>query len=67
MKYDEVGIADSEVPQARGPVFQHLLKTYASEANKLNSVWVTFAPEDLNFKPHERSSTEREIIEHELL
>lgn len=67
MKYDEVGIADSEVPQAREPIFQHLLKTYASEANKLNSVWLPFAAADLDFKPHERSSTVRQIIEHELL
>ena len=67
MNYDDVGIDDSDVPQAREPVFQHLLKTYASEANKLNSVWLTFAPDDLDFKPHERSSTVRQIIEHELL
>ena len=67
MKYDEVGIADSEVPQAREPIFQHLLKTYASEANKLNTVWLVFTPDDLDFRPHARSSTVREIIEHELL
>src|ERR1044072_8268599 len=67
MKYDDVAIADSEVPRAREPIFQHLLKTYASEANKLNSIWLEFTPDDLGFKPHARSSTVREIIEHELL
>src|SRR4026209_2664956 len=67
MKYDDVGIADSEVPQAREAIFQHLLKTYASEANKLNAVWLELTPDDLAFKPHARSSTVKEIIEHELL
>jgi uncharacterized damage-inducible protein DinB len=67
MRYDDVAIADSDVPRAREPIFQHQLKTYASEANKLNSVWLEFAPDDLDFKPHARSSTVREIIEHELL
>src|ERR1700752_3304613 len=67
MNYDEKGIADSEIPQASDPIFQHLLKTYASEANKLNSVWLEFGEDDLNYRSHERSSTVREIIEHELL
>lgn len=67
MNYDHVAISDSEVPQAASRSFQHLLKTYASEANKLNSVWLEFAPEDLSFRPHPRSSTVSEIIEHELL
>jgi uncharacterized damage-inducible protein DinB len=67
MNYDEKGIGDSEIPRAPAPIFQHLLKTYASEANKLNSVWLEFSDDDLDFRPHARSSTVREIIEHELL
>jgi|SRR5215213_5309382 len=67
MNYDNVAIADSEVPRAATPFFQHLLKTYASEANKLNSVWLEFTVDDLAFKPHPRSSSVGEIIEHELL
>lgn len=67
MNYDDTAIADSEIPRASARIFQHLLKTYASEANKLNSVWLQFTPEDLSFRPHARSSTVREIIEHELL
>ena len=67
MHYDHTEITDSEVPQASSRIFQHLLKTYASEANKLNSVWLEFAPDDLSFRPHPRSSTVSEIIEHELL
>ena len=67
MNYEEVAIPESEIPQASARIFQHLLKTYGSEANKLNSVWLDFADEDLSFKPHPRSSTVGEIMEHELL
>jgi uncharacterized damage-inducible protein DinB len=67
MKYEEVVIADADVPLASNRIFQHLLKTYASEVNKLNSVWHEFSADDLAFKPHPRSSTVGEIIEHELL
>jgi len=67
MRYEDTAIKDSEVPQAGAPIFQHLLKTYASEANKLNSMWSEFNEDDLSFKPHPRSSTVKEIIEHELL
>ena len=67
MKYEDVAIKDDEVPVASNRIFQHLVKTYASEVNKLNSVWHEFAEEDLSFKPHPRSTTVGEIIEHELL
>ena len=67
MKYDDIAIKDDEVPVASTRIFQHLVQTYASEVDKLNSVWHEFAEEDLSFKPHERSSTVGEIIEHELL
>src|ERR1044072_6398000 len=67
MNYEEVVITDADVPVASNRIFQHLLKTYASEVNKLNSVWHEFAADDLAFKPHPRSSTVGEIIEHELL
>jgi len=67
MDYEEVAIKDADVPVASTRVFQHLVKTYASEVNKLNSVWREFTGEDLSFKPHPRSSTVAQIIEHELL
>ena len=67
MKYDDVAITDDEVPVASSRIFQHLVKTYASEANKLNSVWREFSEGDLSFKPHPRASSVGEIIEHELL
>ena len=67
MEYEDSAINDVEVPLASTRMFQHLVKTYASEVNKLNSVWREFSAEDLAFKPHPRSSSVGEIIEHELL
>lgn len=67
MNYEDIAIQDADVPVASTRIFQHLLKTYASEVNKLNSVWHEFTEQDLSFKPHPRSSTVGEIIEHELL
>ncbi|HSB27113.1 MAG TPA: DinB family protein [Pyrinomonadaceae bacterium] len=67
MDYEDKVISESQIPTASAPIFQHLLMTYASEVNKLKSVWTEFSDDDLSFKPHERSSTVAEIIEHELL
>ncbi len=65
MRYDHVPIPD--VPRASHPIFQHVLDTYASECNKLISTWLAFAPGDLDFRPHARSSTVLDILKHELL
>jgi uncharacterized damage-inducible protein DinB len=67
MNYDDVAINDDEVPVAASRIFQHIVRTYASEVNKLNSVWHQFDEADLAFKPHERASTVGQIVEHELL
>ena len=67
MNYQDTAIDEADVPVASARVFQHVVKTYASEVNKLNSVWHEFALDDLAFKPHPRSSSVKEIIEHELL
>jgi len=67
MEYQDITIADADVPHASSRIFQHLLRTYASEANKLSSVWNEFNEDELSFKPHARSSTVGEIMEHELL
>src|SRR5262245_2220981 len=67
MNYEVTAIAESEIPVAALASFQYLLQTYASEANKLNSVWLQFSVADLQFRPHSRSSTVGQIIEHELL
>ena len=67
MEYEDSVINDVDVPIASTRMFQHLVKTYASEVNKLNSVWREFSADDLGFKPHPRSSSVGEILEHELL
>ncbi|MBM3803972.1 MAG: hypothetical protein FJW26_16840 [Acidimicrobiia bacterium] len=67
MNYSSIAIPDSEVPQAANPLFQHVLSTYASETNKVVSVWQEFSVESLAFRPHPRSSTVREIMRHQLL
>lgn len=67
MQYEDTVINDADVPQASRATFQHLVKTYASEVNKLNSVWCEFTADDLSFKPPPRSSSVGEIMEHELL
>ena len=67
MTYPHVAIPDSEVPRASAPVFQHLLNTYASETNKVVSVWREFTASELSFRPHPRSSTVEDIFKHQLL
>lgn len=67
MQYSDPAIADAEIPRASLPVFQHLLDTYASETNKVVSVWNAFTPSDMEFRPHARSSTVLETMKHQLL
>ena len=67
MTYSHVAIPDAEIPRASRPIFQHLLNTYASETNKVISVWREFAAADLPFRPHLRSSTVEDIFKHQLL
>ena len=67
MQYGFTAIADSEIPRASEQIFQHLLDTYASETNKVISVWRSFDPADLTFRPHPKSSTVAEILKHQLL
>ena len=67
MHYDFIAIPDVEVPRAAEPVFQHLLATYASEANKTASVWRAVSDDKLNFKPHDKTNTIRTILVHQLL
>lgn len=67
MKYTYTAIPDCDVPRASSPLFQHLLDTYASETNKVVAVWRQFAPGDLAFRPHPRSSTVEEIMKHQIL
>jgi uncharacterized damage-inducible protein DinB len=67
MQYEYTAIPEPAVPRASDQVFQHLLDTYASETSKVISVWREFRPEDMGFKPAERSSTVLEIMKHQLL
>lgn len=67
MNYLSVAISESEIPRARLPIFQHLLNTYASETNKVISVWHEFRAENLSFRPHPRSSSVEDVMKHQLL
>src|SRR5947209_18047428 len=67
MHYDFTAIPDNEVPRAVEPVFQHVLQTYASEANKTVGVWRAVPDDLLDFKPHERANPIRTILVHQLL
>jgi uncharacterized damage-inducible protein DinB len=67
MRYPYTAIDETDVPRAANPVFQHLLDTYASETNKVLAVWRRFAPEDLDFRPHEKSASVGDILKHQLL
>jgi uncharacterized damage-inducible protein DinB len=67
MNYPYVAIPDSQVPRASSPIMQHLLDTYASETNKVISVWRCFSVADVSYKPHPRSRPMLEIFKHQLL
>ncbi len=67
MTYAYTAITDSEIPRASSLIFQHLLNTYASETNKVVSVWREFPFADMSFRPHPRSSTVEDILKHQLL
>jgi uncharacterized damage-inducible protein DinB len=55
------------VPQAVEPIFQHVVTTYASEANKTVSMWRAVPDDLLDFKPHEKTNPIRTILVHQLL
>lgn len=67
MPYAWSAIPETEIPRASNPLFQYLVDTYASESNKVASTWKVFSDADLEYKPHQRSSTVREIFRHQLL
>jgi uncharacterized damage-inducible protein DinB len=67
MIYEHVAIPDAEVPRASDPLFQHVVTTYVSEANKTVSVWRAVPNELLDYRPHEQTNTIRTIFVHQLL
>lgn len=67
MLYPTQAIPEAAIPRACAPIFQHLLDTYASEANKTVTVWRAFTDADLSYRPHPRSQTVEEVFQHQLL
>jgi uncharacterized damage-inducible protein DinB len=67
MKYPFSAIGDEQVPRSRLPLLQHVLDTYASETNKVISVWASFGDSDLSYRPHPSSSSVADIMKHQLL
>jgi uncharacterized damage-inducible protein DinB len=67
MHYSSSPIPAADVPRADAPFVQHLVDTYASEVNKVASVWSSFRDDDLAWTPHPRSTPVAGILRHELL
>src|SRR4051812_49910657 len=67
MHYDFTAIPDRDVPEARDPLFQHLVSTYASETNKTASLWRSVPDDLLDYRPHEKTNTIRSILVHQIL
>lgn len=67
MLYAFAAISEAMIPRSSEPAFQHMLDTYASETNKVASVWREFRDDDLAFRPHPRSTTVGDIFKHQLL
>jgi uncharacterized damage-inducible protein DinB len=67
MSYPRTEIPDGEVPAPRFAFARHLLETYASETNKVCSVWREFSDGDLEYRVHPRASSVGEILRHQLL
>lgn len=67
MQYAFTAIQEADIPTARERTWQHALETYASETNKVVSVWRAFSGADLTWKPHDRSSAIAAVFTHQLL
>jgi uncharacterized damage-inducible protein DinB len=66
MEYDH-HFLPADLPRARVPLLQHLVDTYASETSKTAGVWSEVTDAQLDFRPHSRSSSVRQILVHQLL
>ena len=67
LSYTFTAITDDTVPVAIEPMVQHAVDTYASETNKVVSVWREFRDDDLGYRPHARAGTVADIFRHQLL
>ncbi len=66
-QYPAKALPDADLPPVSWPWLRHVVETYASETNKVVSVWKAFSDDDLAFKPHERSSSVADVLKHQLL
>jgi uncharacterized damage-inducible protein DinB len=60
-------LEDAEIPRAIDPNLQYVVDIYASEINKLASVWRSFDDGVLDYRPHAKSASVGQILAHELL
>lgn len=67
MNYPHTFIPESEVPQAAIATYDHVIETYVSETNKVASIWSAVPDEHLDFRPHPKSSSIRQIMVHQIL
>ena len=67
MQYPAHYLADTALPQVRVPLLRHLVETYVSETNKTAAVWSELLDDQLDFTPHRRSSSVRQILVHQIL
>ena len=67
MTYEHDFIPAAAVPRARLPLLQHVVDTYASETSKTAGVWTELRDDQLEFRPHPRSSSVRQILVHQIL
>ena len=67
MRYEFTAIAQNEIPRMKVNSLQYALDTYASETNKVVSTWREFRDSEMDFRPHPKSTTVRDILKHQLL
>ena len=67
MIYEQVALTDAMIPRASAPLLQHLLDTYASETNKVATIWRCFEKAEMGYQPHLKSTTVLGIMKHQLL
>ena len=65
--YPSPVIAAVDIPAADDRAFQHIVDVYASEINKIATVWRAFDDGVLDYRPHPKSTTVADTFKHELL
>lgn len=67
LTYAFTAVPDTDIPRAAEPLLQHALDTYASETNKVVSVWRELRDDDLGYRPHPKATSIGDILKHQLL